>query len=140
MEDSAYEIHKAVARVNRSFYRIFQARQLDAMRALWLDSDEIQCVHPGSEVLVGRAKVLGSWEAIFEHTQEICFELHDTQIQIAGPSAWVTQVEMINVQTEEGWQKSAAVATNVYVLKDAEWRMALHHGSPLHRRFFPPGE
>ncbi|MFI4923833.1 MAG: YybH family protein, partial [Vicinamibacteria bacterium] len=36
-----------------AFYQAFEARDLDAMMATWADDEEIVCVHPGAQRLVG---------------------------------------------------------------------------------------
>jgi ketosteroid isomerase-like protein len=139
MPDPLYEARKEVARANRAFYAAFEALDLAAMRAAWLDDDRIQCVHPGGEILLGRQKVFRTWQAMFEHTESIRFELSDVQVQVAGDSAWVTLVERIRSTAGGQQDESVTVATNVLTRTPGGWRLVLHHASPLQRRFFPEG-
>lgn len=135
-----YAEFKDVARIQREFYRAFERLDLGAMRAVWLDDDRIKCIHPGGEMLAGRTRVHASWEAIFTSTTWIRFEIVDLSIEVFGELAWATNLERIHSGPGEGPQGgetliAEAVATNLYVRRDGEWRMILHHASPLARRF-----
>ena len=130
----AYSEQKEAARANRTFYEAFERLDFDAMRALWLDDDRIQCVHPGWGALAGRAKVHDSWRAIFKNTQSIDFELSDLSVEVVGPLAWATCVERIRSSVSGEEIEACAVATNLYLRRDGEWKMLLHHASPILRQ------
>src|SRR5574340_1084701 len=49
-----------------AFYAAFETRSLDAMMAVWADSDSIACVHPLAAPLDGRAAVAAGWRSMFE--------------------------------------------------------------------------
>lgn len=136
MGDADYNSSKEAARANREFYRAFEKLDLEAMRAVWLDEDTIQCVHPAGERLVGRERVLGSWKAIFMGTEKIRFELQDLTIEIVGDFAWASAIERIR-PGDAAEPLSEAVATNLFVRRDNHWKLLLHHASPIARRFFP---
>jgi ketosteroid isomerase-like protein len=136
MDDAPYNSAKEAARANREFYRAFERLDFEAMRAVWLDDDSIQCVHPASERLVGRERVLGSWAAIFKATDAIHFELADLSIEIFGDFAWASAIERIRAGNT-GDPISEAVATNLFVRRESGWKLVLHHASPIARRFFP---
>jgi ketosteroid isomerase-like protein len=136
MGGAHYDDEKGAARANRDFYRAFERLDFEAMRAVWLDDDRIQCVHPASERLVGRERVLGSWAAIFRATDAIAFELEDLSIEIVGDFAWASAIERIR-PGRGGEPASEAVATNLFVRRADGWKLVLHHASPIARRFFP---
>jgi hypothetical protein len=50
--------------------------------------------------------------------------------------ALANNVERLHIGLESGTVISEAAATNVYVRREEEWRMILHHASPIARRFF----
>ena len=81
--------------------------------------------------MCGYDKVLGSWSAIFQNTQSIRFDLADLAIAIRGETAVVTNVE--NIHSDAGGQTylSTAVATNVYRFREGQWKLMLHHASPV---------
>ena len=130
---------KGATRANLAFYQSFEALVLPAMQRVWLADDRVQCVHPGGELLIGRKLVLDSFHSIFEHTEAIRFELTDVRVEVAGDAAWATLVERIRLHVEGQVLDSQAAATNVFVRTPDGWRMAVHHASPVQRRFYPPG-
>ncbi len=133
-------VEAAVAAVNAAFYAAFEARDLDAMSAVWEHSDRATVTHPGWPTLHGWAKVLGSWDAIFSGTPYIQFVLTDEQVHVVGDAAWATLDENIlqatgspdggGADTEE-LSGSLVAALNVFTREDGEWRMVAHHGSPV---------
>lgn len=139
MADPDYEARKAASRANRAFYAALEALDIGEMALVWADDDGIQCVHPGGELLAGAAKVLGSWAVIFDSTDSIRFDLSDVQVQVEGDTAWVTLVERIFTDVDDEELEAAATATNLFVRRDGQWRLMLHHASPLQRRFYPEG-
>lgn len=136
MRESEYEAKKLLARANRAFYRSFEALDLDAMGRVWADDDEIQCIHPGWELLTGRECVMRSWELIFANTNSIRFDVTDLTLKIAGDMAWITAIE--NILSDAGGSRfrSQAVATNLFSRRDGEYRMILHHASPVTQKGF----
>lgn len=136
MGDPDYVPRKELARANRAFYQSFERLDLAAMRELWLDDPMVRCIHPGGEVLVGRERVIASWGAIFANTEKIRFDIEDLAIELVGDMGWVTSVERIKTNTDEGLMTSEAAVTNLFVRRGSDWRMVLHHASPIARRFF----
>ena len=47
-----------------AFYEALEAGNLDAMMEVWAEDEEIVCVHPGGERLVGYDAVRSSWAQI----------------------------------------------------------------------------
>ena len=125
-----------VRAANSAFYAALEARDLDAMADVWEHSDRISVTHPGWPMLRGWAKVAGSWDAIFRNTGYIQFVLTDELVTVVGDSAWVTLDENILQsagQTEAADELSGSKATsvNVFVRDEAEWKMVVHHASPV---------
>ena len=46
-----------------AFYAAFEARNLDAMMAVWAHNDSIACMHPLAAPLNGRAAVAAGWRS-----------------------------------------------------------------------------
>jgi len=138
MDPSDYDAWKEVARADRAFYRCFERLDIAAMEALWLRDDRVRCIHPGGEVLLGYEQVMASWRAILGGNASLRFELVDPSIEVVGDLAWASHVERISSGDEEPEHASVseAAATNVYQLRDGEWKMVVHHASPIARRFF----
>jgi ketosteroid isomerase-like protein len=132
-----------VLEANRAFYAAFEARDLDAMGQVWERSDRATVTHPGWPTLRSWPAVAASWQRIFDHTPYIQFFLTDEAVVVAGDAAWVTLYENILQEVPgvrgapdvggrpQSLGDSRVAATNVFVRTDGEWRMVVHHGSPV---------
>lgn len=121
--DAASEVRDA----NRAFYEAFEARDLDAMSALWERSERALCTHPGWATLQGWGAVASSFFALFQNVQSLQFVLTQERVQVQGGVAWVTVDE--NLLGDQGGSTVAAV--NVFVRDPISgiWRLVCHHGS-----------
>jgi len=131
----AFREKDAVLAVNSALYTAFESADLDALKAIWLDADEVSCIHPGWLPIHGRSAVLRSYAAIMAGTTYIQFFLTDVEVSIAGDTAVVTCTENI-LSAGEGMPDTTfagarAVATNVFRRTSAGWRLWAHHGSPV---------
>lgn len=136
MSPDAYIRRKHAARANRAFYTALERFDLSAMKDLWLDDPTVKCVHPGGELIVGQERVMESWRRIFEGTASVRCELVDLDLEVVGDFAWANNVERLHIGLESGVMISESAATNLYVRREDEWKMILHHASPIARRFF----
>lgn len=127
-----------VDEVHAEFYAAFEAGDFDRMSAVWADgpyAGGVSCVHPGWTMLRGREEVLRSWALIMANTTYIQFVLTDVETDVYGDHAVVTCKENVltaDEDTETGFLAGGSiVATNVFVRSDGEWRLLVHHGSPV---------
>ena len=119
----------AVRQANQRFYRTFESLSVAAMRALWLETPTVKCVHPGWEPMIGFEAVMQSWERIFANTSHIEFEIADEIIFVEGDLAVVSNSERLQ-SAGAGQSASGAVhATNVYLRYEHDWLMVVHHAS-----------
>jgi ketosteroid isomerase-like protein len=123
---------------NAEFYAAFEAGDLDRMAAVWADGPYaagVSCVHPGWSLLRGRDEVLRSWALIMANTGYIQFVLTDVETDVYGDQAVITCNENIltaDEGTESGFLAGGSiVSTNLFVRSNGEWRLLLHHGSPI---------
>ncbi|MDE2090217.1 MAG: nuclear transport factor 2 family protein, partial [Gammaproteobacteria bacterium] len=56
-----------------SFYQAFEDTDLDAMMAVWLDTDTVTCIHPLGPALRGRTQVRDGWRQIFNGRTKMRF-------------------------------------------------------------------
>lgn len=122
----------AVEAANAALYAAFEAGDVDLMESVWdvVDPDQLVCVHPGWPMLRGRAAVLRSWSAVMAGTDYIQFFLTDVQVDLHGAVAIVTCTENVLTSVDVG-ANATVVATNVFVLRAAGWRLRVHHGAPV---------
>jgi ketosteroid isomerase-like protein len=119
----------AVLAANEAFYAAFEARDLDAMSAVWEHSDRVSCVHPGWNVLRGWGAVAASWFALFGGPQHLQFILTNQAAAVDGDVAWVTVDE--NLLDAD---QAAATVTSINLFGrggDGTWRMVAHHSTPV---------
>ena len=123
----------AVLAANASFYRAFEASDLDAMSDLWEHSDRVECVHPGWAALHGWGEVSASWAALFGGRQRLQFILTDERVAVVGDVGWVSVDENLLAGDVSGSAGSTGTvaALNVFVRSGGAWRMVAHHGSPV---------
>jgi ketosteroid isomerase-like protein len=112
----------------RAFYEALDGGDANAVAELWLEDDDVVCVHPGGPRLTGTGAVRASWAAILSNGP-----LHvrtSSRKSLDTPTVAVHNVieEVLVVQGRE--QRIARViATNAYVKSGAGWKMVLHHAS-----------
>jgi len=108
-----------------SFYGAFSNLDMDLMRATWLFSDDIYCIHPGGPLQSGFDKVMSNWAFIFKDSRppEINYALRRVvrQDNIA--------IHFVEEQIGSGPEKATVLATNVYINTDQGWRLFSHHAS-----------
>lgn len=112
----------------RAFYEALEAADAEAVIDLWLEDDDVVCVHPNGPRLLGYAAVRASWTAILEngplHVRGTSRKSLDT------PTVAVHNViEEVVVGEGKSQQVVSVVATNAYVKTAAGWKMVLHHAS-----------
>jgi ketosteroid isomerase-like protein len=119
-----------VRRANERFYRAFESLDINLMKAVWVQTDEAQCVHPGWALLEGWEAISKSWAAIFANTHYMRFHITDVSVHLYGDVAWVTCIE--NLANAPGsTHTSRILATNVYEQHDDDWFIVHHHASPV---------
>ena len=116
-----------VEAANAAFYAAHEARDLDAMRAVWDRGDGTVCVHPGWPILRGWEQIEESWRRIFDGPGRNQFILTNESIDVDGATAWVTLEENL---VDRG-ETQAIAATNVYRRGTDGWKLVAHHGSPV---------
>ena len=112
-----------VLEANQAFYRAFAARDANALDALWAKRAPVACVHPGWDVLDGRAEVVGSFRAILESSSSPDIRCTEAQARLLGEVAFVTCHELV--------AGARLVAVNLFVREDDAWRLVHHQATPL---------
>ena len=129
-----------VLAANEAFYAAVEAGDLDALRAVWTDSEGSVCIHPGAAPIHGTAAVLRSWALVMASTDYIQFFLTDVQVTVTAGTAAVSCTENVLTGTGGGSGRGAeeapfrggrARAVNVFTRVDGRWRMWLHQASPV---------
>ncbi|MDE2429191.1 MAG: nuclear transport factor 2 family protein [Burkholderiales bacterium] len=110
-----------------AFYDALSRADLEAFMALWAEDEEIVCIHPGGQRLIGHMAIRASWEAIFErgsvHIRPV--QLHATHNMLTAVHSIIEEVHRLGEQIQE----AHILATNVYVKTPHGWRITMHHAS-----------
>lgn len=117
--------------VNQKFYQALESLDLEAMERVWLHHDLVRCVHPGWPMLAGWESVRESWEEIFRNTESMLVSTRDVALHIEGGVGWVTCTERVTSKRADRSETALVQATNLFLRRDGEWKMVLHHASPL---------
>lgn len=113
----------AVLAANAAFYAAFNARDADAMAALWATAAEVTCVHPGWNILRGREAVLASWRSILGNAEQAKIVGAAEAAQIIGDVAIVVGREVVGGHP--------IAVSNTFLLQEDGWKMLHHHASPV---------
>jgi ketosteroid isomerase-like protein len=116
---------------NQRFYDAFNKNDLDLMTRTWLDDPIAQCIHPGWDVLSGFKPIIESWRRIFETGQDLEIKLSHVEVIVSDDLAWIACQENLFSISTSGVQLSKVHATNLFKQVDGEWKMILHHASPV---------
>lgn len=120
-----------VREINQKFYQALESLDLEAMERVWLHHDLVRCVHPGWPMLAGWESVRESWEEIFRNTESMLVSTRDLALHIEGGVGWVTCTERVTSKRADRSETALVQATNLFLRREGEWKMVLHHASPL---------
>jgi len=112
-----------------AFYDAMRRADLEAMMALWADDDEVMCVHPGHQRLIGLDAIRASWAAIFAGGG-VDVRVDEVRALTGAMLAVHNLVEQVVVAGRSGQELVRCVATNVYIKHASGWRILLHHSGP----------
>lgn len=121
---------RAIA-ANENFYKAFNARDLDAMKKVWSSRKNVTCVHPGWSPLNGFEPIMSSWEGIFKNSGNMNIEASDVSVIASEDLAWVSCVEKLYTIATHGVLASKVFSTNLFQLDEGNWKMVMHHASPM---------
>lgn len=112
-----------------AFYEALQHGDIDRLMACWTDEEDIVCVHPGGQRLVGHAAVRAAFEALFANGSVRAVPEQVRRFD-AGSCSVHSVIERIEVMGHDGPAQAWVLATNVYAKTAQGWRMVAHHASP----------
>ena len=111
----------------KAFYDAFQQSDIELMMAVWANTQDITCIHPGGSRLEGQLNVRDSWQQIFSQDNGIKFEINQKKVVQDGSIAIHHVIEAIYM---DGELQSEILATNIFRKESDSWHMILHHASP----------
>lgn len=112
-----------------AFYDALHQGDLERLMACWADEEDIVCVHPGGQRLVGHTAVRAAFEALLANGGVRVQPERARRIDAGGCSVH-SVIERIEVMSDDGPAHAWVLATNVYAKTVHGWRMVAHHASP----------
>jgi ketosteroid isomerase-like protein len=120
-----------VLSANRTFYAALHSLDLSQMAQVWSHEDWIRCLHPGWDLLVGWDEVQGSWQEIFNSTDQMMVSISRTLVHVAGDVAWVSCLENVTTAYKNEFNSALVEATNIFQRRQGRWLLVHHHTTPL---------
>ena len=132
---SLTEIQKS----NAEFYHAFEGLSIDMMDNLWKHEENVICVHPVWELLVGWLAIRESWIMIFQNTEVIKFNITNPKIRLFDNNGIGIIVCQENIESSVNGQqdKIGVIATNVFERCENRWLLIHHQGSSI-SNYMPP--
>jgi len=128
--DMTEPVFASAQEAEAAFYAAFENADHEAMMAVWSQEDDIECIHPLSDRLVGLAAVSESWRQILSRGKRMHFQLRQSNFYQNGQLAIHSLYENISIG---GKSQPPVVAVNIYRFNGTGWQMILHHASPATR-------
>ena len=123
MAPMAHTEADALLAANLEFYRAFTMHDVAAMERVWAEETPVLCLHPGWELLRGRAAVLESWRQILSNPEAPRIVCYDERVFLYGDTALVI--------CEEELGGGTLIASNLFVREAEGWRIAHHQAGQL---------
>jgi ketosteroid isomerase-like protein len=112
-----------------AFYTALAHADLDAMMAVWSEDDEVVCIHPGGNRLVGIAAIREAWQQMFASGTRISVALHQGLQWNCGLTTIRNVRQLVQVSGDDRLEPPL-LATNVFIKGARGWRLVMHHASP----------
>jgi ketosteroid isomerase-like protein len=80
---------------------------------------------------VGWDEVQGSWQEIFNSTDQMMVSISRTLVHVAGDVAWVSCLENVTTAFQNQFNSVLVEATNIFQRFQGRWLMVHHYTTPL---------
>jgi ketosteroid isomerase-like protein len=122
-------LHASPDECEQAFYDALENADAESVVDLWLDDEDVCCVHPGGGRLLGHAAVKASWTTILANGP-VRIRATLTKSLDTPTVALRSVIEEVVVTQGRKQQVAHVIATNAYVKTPAGWKMVMHHASP----------
>lgn len=128
-----------ILKSNAEFYHAFERLSIDIMDNVWKHDENVTCVHPGWNLLVGWLAIRESWVTIFQNTEVIKFNITNAKVRIFDNSDIGVVVCQENIESSVNGQqdKIGVIATNIFESYGNRWHLIHHQGSSISNYMLP---
>jgi len=120
-----------ILKINQLFYEALGTRNINLMKAVWAKNEKVGCVHPGWTILRSWEAIMQSWESVFDPEDQVDIKLSEIVVQINDNMAWLTCVQEMVYINREPLSFNLSQSTNIFEKDNNEWKMVIHHASPI---------
>ncbi|MCR4418311.1 MAG: nuclear transport factor 2 family protein [Ignavibacteria bacterium] len=117
--------------INKNYYKAFENFDLQLMSQIWANTDDVVCIHPGWDILVGWEKVREGWSKIFMDDAYLKFTLRNTNTIILNNIGIVSCIEEIFVSSQDTISQTFVATTNLFKETEDGLKLFYHHSSPV---------
>lgn len=111
-----------------AFYEAIERADLEKLMAIWSEDEEITCVQPSGQRLVGHAEVREAWRQILGGALRLHVRISHVLSWTSGIVAVRNVLETLYVEGDPT-PHGPLLATNVYMRGSSGWRLLVHHAS-----------
>jgi ketosteroid isomerase-like protein len=80
---------------------------------------------------LGWDEVRDRWVRIFANAKRVRIALGAIWIRVEGDVGWVACTEHVTTAFADGFDEATVQATNIFLYREGQWLLAVHHASPL---------
>ena len=112
--------------VEESFYKAFRQRDIELMKNVWDNSNEVICIHPGSARIYSFDLIIASWQQIFSSQEPASINISEPVYRLDKNLSVHYVKEILSVNDKD---VGSVYATNIYHDTSNGWKMIAHHAS-----------
>jgi ketosteroid isomerase-like protein len=117
-----------------AYYDAIEEKNLEALMAVWEDSEEVLCLLPMMAVQSGKDRIRKLWEPLMK--DELSLDLQTRHLAwIKTPDLAIHLIEEL-LQSPGQTEPQGVYATNIFRRTSEGWRLLMHQNSPTPP---PPG-
>lgn len=122
---------EALIEINKSYYKAFENFDIEMMSQIWSNTDDVVCIHPGWDILVGWEKVKEGWNKIFMEETLLKFTIRNPNVIIRYKIGIISCIEEIFISSRETISQTFIATTNLYQETESGLKLFYHHSSPV---------
>jgi len=111
-----------------AFYKALERCDLEALMAVWGSGEDIVCIHPGGNCLIGHKAIYDSWQNILGQRGT-----EDLKIDVYVLTTWNSPFISVQTSLETIYVGNAPrgplLVTRVFLNGRAGWRLVSHHAT-----------
>lgn len=122
---------EALLEVNKNYYKAFENFDIETMSQIWSNTDDVICIHPGWDILVGWERVKEGWKKIFMEETLLKFTIRNPNTIIWDNIGIVSCIEEIFISSRDTISQTFIATTNVFKETEQGLKLFYHHSSPV---------